>query len=61
LATGELGAGLHALSSPGMYGSSDGPVTQHKKVRCYKQNVKVGPDDRNYEIEQIRKNVSNLA
>jgi hypothetical protein len=44
-------------SSPEAYGSSDGPVTQHKKVRCYKENVKVGDDDRNYEIEQIRKNV----
>jgi hypothetical protein len=31
-------------------------MTQHKKVRCFSENVKKG-DDRNYEIEQIRKKV----
>jgi hypothetical protein len=56
-----VGSGLHTLSLPEPHGSSpDGPVTQHKKVRCFKQNVKVGDDDRNYEIEEIRKNVRNL-
>lgn len=56
LVTGELGSAMDSLSWPETSRSSEGPVTQHKKVRCYSQNVKLG-DDRNYEIEQIRKDV----
>jgi hypothetical protein len=56
LATGELGSALYSHSSPETSGGSDGPMTQHKKVRCFTENVKKG-DDRNYEIEQIRKKV----
>jgi hypothetical protein len=56
LVTGELGSALDALPWPETSRSSEGPVTQHKKVRCFSENVKLG-DDRNYEIEQIRKDV----
>jgi hypothetical protein len=58
LATGELGSALYSHSSPETSGSSDGPTTHHKKVRCFTENVKKD-DDRNYEIEQIRKKVRN--
>jgi len=56
LATGEFGPARDPVSWAETPGGSDGPLTQHKKVRCYSENVKVG-DDRNYEIEKIRKDV----
>jgi hypothetical protein len=56
LAIGELGSALYSHYSSETAGSSDGPMTQHKKVRCFKENVKKD-DDKNYEIEQIRKKV----
>jgi hypothetical protein len=47
---------MESLSWPEASGISAEPLKQHKKVRCYSENVKLG-DDRNYEIEKIRKDV----
>jgi hypothetical protein len=55
LATGEFGPARNPLSWAETPGGSDGPLTKHKKVRCYSENVKVG-DDRNYKMK-IRKDI----
>ena len=45
------------LLTTGEYVAEPDALTQHKKVRCFTENFKKD-DDRNYEIEKIRKDVS---